>query len=128
MAERDVRCDMHVEIDALRDAGGRAHDEALRPLVAVGTHQERAYIGQRREARAHAQLLLEVRPESFLLGAQGVALRAWPPGDHFGSHTRRPSSRYSRSVMRSVSLGSVAARSRKMSDASGSPTKTASTA
>src|SRR3989442_6398235 len=110
MAERDVRRDMHVEIDALRDARGRADDEALRPIVAVGTHQERTDVAQWCKARANSQLPLEVRPESLLLGAQGVALGVWPPGDHFGSHTRRPSSRDSRSVLRSLSFGSVAAR------------------
>src|SRR5712691_11344750 len=128
MAERDVRGDVHVQIDALRDARGRAHDQALRPLVAIGTHKKCAHVGEWREARAHAQLLLEMCAQPLLLGAEGVALGARPSGDHFGSHTRRPSSRYSRSVKRSLSLGSVAARSRKMSDASGSPTNPASTA
>src|SRR5438309_10024990 len=91
MAERDVRRDVHVKVDALGDAGGRADDQALRPIVAVGTDEKRTDVAQGREARADSELLLEVRAEPLLLGAKGVAFGAWPPGDHFGSHTRRPS-------------------------------------
>src|SRR5581483_3811637 len=91
------------------------------------THEERADVGQGGEARADPEIVPQMGAQPDLFGEQRMALRAGSDR-HFGSHTRMPSSRYSLSVVRSLSLGSVASRSRKMSAASGSPTKLASTA
>src|ERR1700687_94576 len=98
MTERDVSRDVHVEVDALRDARRRAYDEALGSFPAIRTHKKGANVGERGKARANTQLPLEMRTQSLFLGTEGVALGARPSGHQFGSHMRRPSSRYSLSV------------------------------
>src|SRR6266508_2053347 len=128
MAERDVRRHVHVQVDALGDARRGGHDEALRTIVALRADQHGAHVGEGHEARADPKLLFEMRAQALLLSPERVAFGAWQLDDHRGSHTRRPSSRYSRSVCRSEIFGSVCSRSRKISDARGSPMKPASTA
>src|SRR5258706_6614995 len=125
MAERDVGGHMHVELDALGGARVRRDDQRLRALIR-GRHEQGAHVGEGCGARPHGEALLEVVAYTLFFGEQRVTLRA--RDDHVGSHTRRPSSRYSLSVARSLSFGSVRSRSAKISAASGSPMKEARTA
>src|SRR5690242_16498602 len=118
VAERHVRGDVHVEVDPFRGRGVARDDERLRGIVPLWGDEQRADVIERREADAHGEIVLEVLAQPSLLRDEGVALAAQL---QLGSHTRSPSSRYSRSVARSRSFGSVRSRSRKMRSASGAP-------